>query len=60
MNEKSSSAKKAARWMNEPASKEQMKQMLRLGYEGQYSKIEASAHMTFQFNRWAIERVLGV
>ena len=60
LNETSSSAKKAALWMNEPASERQMMQMTRLGYAGHYTKIEAAAHMTFQFNLRAIERILGV
>lgn len=60
LNETSSSAKKAATWMNEPASDKQMIQLERFGYEGRFSKVEAAAHMTFRFNRRSIERVLGV
>ena len=59
-NEKSTSAKKAAFWMTQPASQKQMQVLARFGYEGQFSKIEAAAHMTFQFNRKSIEQILGV
>lgn len=59
-NEKSTSAKKAALWMREPASEKQMQLLGRLGYPGQYTKIEAAAFLTFGFNRTAIERVMGV
>ena len=58
--EKSANAKKAARWMHDPASEKQMQLLARLGYAGQFSKIEAAAHLTFQFNRRSIENVLGV
>lgn len=59
-NEKSTSAKKAALWMREPASEKQMQLLGRFGYQGQYTKIEAAAFLTFWFNRPAIERVMGV
>lgn len=59
-NEKSASAKKAALWMREPASEKQMQLLGRLGYPGQYTKIEAAAFLTFGFNQLAIERVIGV
>lgn len=59
-NEKSASAKKAALWMREPASEKQIQLLGRLGYLGQYTKIEAAAFLTFGFNRTAIERVMGV
>ncbi len=59
-NEKSASAKKAAIWMREPASEKQMQLLGRLGFPGQYTKIEAAAFLTFGFNRVSIERVLGV
>ena len=59
-NEKSTSAKKAALWMREPASEKQMQLLGRMGYPGQYTKIEAAAFLTFGFNRTAIERVMGV
>lgn len=58
--EKSASAKKAALWMREPASDKQMQLLGRLGFPGQYTKIEAAAFLTFGFNRTAIERVMGV
>lgn len=59
-NEKSTSAKKAALWMREPASEKQIQLLGRLGFLGQYTKIEAAAFLTFGFNRQAIERVMGV
>jgi hypothetical protein len=58
--EKSSSAKKAALWMRQPASQKQMQVLARFGYAGQFTKIEAAAHLTFQFNRRQIETILGV
>lgn len=59
-NEKSSSAKKAAIWMREPASEKQMQLLGRFGFPGEYTKIEAAAFLTFGFNRAAIERAMGV
>lgn len=59
-NEKSSSAKKAALWMQQPASQKQMQLLGRLGYAGTFTKIEAAAHLTFHFNRQSIESILGV
>lgn len=59
-NETSSSAKKAARWMTQPASQKQQQMLTRFGYAGEFSKIEAAAHLTFNFNRRSIEQVLGV
>ena len=59
-NETSSSAKKAALWMSQPASDKQMQLLTRFGYAGLFSKIEAAAHLTFHFNRRSIETILGV
>ncbi|WP_320055733.1 DEAD/DEAH box helicase [Desulfuromonas thiophila] len=60
-NETSRSAKKAAGWMGHPASQKQEQTLGRFGYAGgHYSKIEAAAHLTFNFNRQTIERVMGV
>lgn len=60
-NETSGSAKKAARWMVEPATQKQLELISRLGYEvGPVSKVEAGAYLTFGFNRQAIEKILGV
>lgn len=59
-NEKSSNAKKAARWMSQPASDKQIQTLARFGYAGNFTKIEAAAHLTFNFNRRSIESVLGV
>lgn len=59
-NEKSSSAKKASLWMREPASEKQVQLLGRMGFHGQYTKIEAAAFLTFGFNRPAIERILRV
>lgn len=59
-NEKSTSAKKAAKWMKDPASEKQMQMMGKLGHYGQFSKIEAAAFITFGFNRTIIEKILGV
>lgn len=59
-NEKSNSAKKAAMWMREPATEKQLQLLNRMGYPGEYTKIEAAAFLTFGFNRAAIERTMGV
>jgi hypothetical protein len=57
-NETSKNAKKAAAWQRDPASEKQAQLLARLGCVGQYSKIEAAAHLTFNFNRPAIERAM--
>lgn len=59
-NEKSTNAKKASMWMREPASDKQNQLLVRLGFPGLYTKIEAAAFLTFGFNRAAIERLIGV
>lgn len=60
-NESSSSAKKAARWMRDPASQKQMQLVSRFGWGGSsLSKVEAGAYLTFGFNRGVIEGLLGV
>jgi DNA repair protein RadD len=59
--ESSRNAKKAARWMNDPASPKQMQMVSRLGFGGaMMSKAEAGAYITFGFNRGEIEKYLGV
>ena len=58
-NETSWSSKKAARWMNEPASEKQLQVLVRFGYsEAAFLKVEAAAHLTFRFNQNKIEGLI--
>ncbi len=57
-NETSRSAKKAAAWMNEPASDKQRQVLFGYGYDYLMSKVEAAAHLTFRFNQSKIERLI--
>lgn len=60
-NETSASAKKAARWMVDPASDRQNELINRFGWGGGLmTKVEAGAYLTFAFNRGAIEKIIGV
>ncbi len=60
-NETSRSAKKAAKWMCDPASAKQAQILNRFGYSGGImSKVEAAAHLTFRFNQNMIEKLIGV
>jgi len=60
-NETNRSAKKAARWMKDPATVKQAGILAKLGYGNMnMSKVEAAANLTFQFNRQKIERLMGV
>jgi hypothetical protein len=59
--ESSSSAKKAARWMGDPASLKQLQLLEKFGYDGlRVSKIDAAAHLTFRLNRRRIEKLIGI
>lgn len=55
-------SKKNRRWLDDPATDAQMAQLARYGYDpGLYlSKYAAGAHLSFQFGRQAIERIIGV
>lgn len=59
-NETSRSSKKAAGWMNEPASDKQLQVLSRFGYPGlvAFSKVEAAAHLTFRFNQNKVEGLI--
>ena len=60
-NESSRSAKKAARWMKDPATVKQSGILSKMGYQSTLmSKVEAAANLTFQFNRSKIENLMGV
>lgn len=60
-NESSRSAKKAAKWMYDPASQKQQQLLNRIGYGNvTMSKVEAAAHLTFKFNQKKIEKLIGV
>ncbi len=56
--ETSRSAKKAAGWMNEPASNKQIETLAKFGSIQAMNKIEAAAHLTFRFNQERIERLM--
>lgn len=57
--ETSASSKKAAKWMNDPASEKQLQILSRMGYQGvMFSKVEAAAHLTFRFNLKKIEGLM--
>lgn len=58
--ETATNAKKAARWMKQPASQKQVSMLSKFGPVGLLSKIEAAAYLTFNFNQARIERLLGV
>jgi len=58
--EKSASAKKAASWMREAATVKQVQMLTRFGHYGQFTKVEAGALLTFEFNKRSIEKILGV
>lgn len=67
--ETDSSAKKSKRWLNDPASENQINMLNRFGYGLQYTpsvfgggmnKYAASCHMDFQYNRAKIEQAIGV
>jgi superfamily II DNA or RNA helicase len=53
-------AKKAARWMTDPATQKQRAALSKFGGCGHLSKIEAAAYLTFHYNRRTIECLLGV
>ncbi|MCP3942590.1 MAG: DEAD/DEAH box helicase [Desulfobacteraceae bacterium] len=59
-NESARTAKKAAAWMNQPASQKQMQTLLKFGMCQILNKIQAAAYLTFHFNRSKIERLMGV
>jgi len=59
-NESSTSAKKASRWMNEPATEAQKNMLKRFGVVGVMSKIVAAANLTFRFNLKKIESIMEV
>lgn len=53
-------AKKAAKWMTEPASDSQYQMLSRIGYPSMaMTKGEAAAHLTFKFNQNKIEQLMG-
>ncbi len=59
--ETGANAKKAARWMNDPASQKQNRLVNQLGIGGSFmSKVEAGAYITFGFNRNTIENLMGI
>lgn len=67
--EDSSSANKASRWMKDPASEKQAEFLIKVGYLVErdmfgdvrnFSKLTATAHLNFAWNRLSIERALGV
>ena len=59
-NETSASSKKAALWMNDPASMKQQQILFRMGYQDNgFSKVEAAAHLTFRFNQGKIEGLIS-
>lgn len=65
--EKNAAAKKAKRWLDEPATERQVELLNLFGYElaagffgTQMSKYAASMHCNFQFNRHLIEGAIGV
>jgi superfamily II DNA or RNA helicase len=51
---------KFCRWLNDPCTDAQMAQLARFGYTPGLSKYEAGAHLSFQFGRKDIERIIGV
>jgi superfamily II DNA or RNA helicase len=56
-------AKKNKRWLRDPASEKQVELLKRCGYNPNplgldFTKYSATAHLTFQWNRNAIERLL--
>lgn len=53
-------SKKFCRWLNDPCTDAQMAQLARFGYGPGLSKYEAGAHLSFQFGRKDIERIIGV
>lgn len=68
-NEDSGSAKKSAGWMRQPASPRQVELLQRAGYPVDfdaltgacdYTKLTATAHLNFTWNRRQIERLIGV
>jgi len=69
-NEQSSAANKARRWMTDPATPKQAELLARLGYEidrdpfgggaQNFTKLTATAHLNFQWNRRQVEYLLGV
>jgi hypothetical protein len=67
-NETETTATKARRWLDDPASEKQIGLLNTMGYNLQpdllgqtaLSKYAAMCHLGFQFDRPAIERVLGV
>lgn len=67
-NETETTATKARRWLDDPASEKQINLLNTMGYNLQpdllgqtaLSKYAAMCHLGFQFDRPAIERVLGV
>jgi hypothetical protein len=60
-NETNGNAKKAARWMNDPATQRQVEMVGRLGFGGAImNKAQAGAYITFGFNRRSIEGLMGL
>ncbi len=58
--ESGASSKKAALWMNQPATMAQKNILQRFGVNGAMSKIVAAANITFRFNLKQIESIMGV
>lgn len=67
-NENSAAANKARRWMSDPATDKQGELLARAGYEvkgglfgvDNFTKLTATAHLNFQWNRRQIEYLMGV
>jgi hypothetical protein len=61
-------AKKSRSWLSDPATPKQLGLLRSLGYDvpadplgnSQYTKYSASCHTNFSFNRYSIEKALGV
>lgn len=62
--EDSKAATKSKRWLNDPATDKQKEILNKFGYDTGgvfgFTKYTAAAHANFNFNKYAIERALGV
>ncbi|MEI6207320.1 MAG: DEAD/DEAH box helicase family protein [Desulfuromonadales bacterium] len=63
--ETAKSATKGKQWLNDPATEKQMDVLNKFGYQTGnglfgFTKYRAACHANFQFNKYAIERALGV